>query len=233
MTFNSPTFLPPVLAVGQGERSNGRQQLGSGLVTHRGIIDSNSFRATGNLWPQHGAGLELIYDQPSKTGYLQSYDRDASAYTDLNVTGKNVTLATNGGKVTLPAGTTQQLLGTYRQIAAWNIPATGAWYESNAQVSATTTGGLVRLEACGSLTHPAANAVIYVGFMTDGSVTADSLTVASSGTANWVSPYSIVYYFSPSAALHRFSICLYTNIAGASGFWSGAYQNLFVTEQRA
>lgn len=233
MTFNPTTFLPPVLAVGQGDSSNGRQQIGSGLVTHKGIIDSNSFRAQGILSPQTGRGLELIYNQTGPYGIVQSYDRDAAAYTDLYLSAKNINLTPQGGKVTLPAGSVQQLLGSYRQVITWSIPASGNWYETPAQVSATTTGGMVRLEACGSLTHATLSAVTYVGFMCDGALTADSLTAVSAPQANAVMSYSAIYYFTPSAALHRFSIMLYTNSAGVGGFWSGAYQNLFVTEQRA
>ena len=232
MTFsNPPSFLPPVLATGQGQSANGRQQLGSGLVTHRGIIDANSFRAQGILYPQSGKGAELIFNQANNIGTLQCYDRDAAQFLDLNLSARTITL--NGTKVVLPAGSAQQLLGTYRNVISFSIPAAGGWYESPVQVNATTTGGMVRLEACGSLTHAAVSGIIYVGFMTDGAITADSVTAVSAALANQVMPFSIVYYATPSAALHRFSIMLYTNTGGSSGFWSGAYQQIFVTEQKA
>lgn len=223
-------------AVAYTEQTNGLSALSSGLRTHKGLLEATSIRVRGPLvFPRGGAGggqgLEMAHNTDVGS-LLQAYDREKAAWLDFTVNAKNINLAPQGGKVALPAGSAQQLLGSFRQVVSYSIPAAGNWYETPAQVSATTTGGLVRLEACGSLTHTVVNAVIYVGFMTDGGLTADSVTAASPGVANGVLPYSIVYYSTPSAALHRFSICLYTNITGG-GFWNGAYQHLFVTEQRA
>ncbi|HZT54998.1 MAG TPA: hypothetical protein VFA35_02140 [Burkholderiaceae bacterium] len=234
MTFNPPTFLPPVLAVGQSNSSNGRQQLGSGLVTHRGIIDSNSLRVQGWLNPQSGRGTELGFQSTAAYGYLQVIDRDSQTWLDLQVSARNITLTATSGKVSLPAGTAQQLIGSYRAIAGWNIPATSAWYESVAQVNATTTGGVLRLEACGTVTHSVATAIMYIGLMIDGNPGyADSQTAVQPSLNGQLMPYSIIYYLGGLAAgAHRFSIMLYSPNMGA-GLWSGAFQNLYVTEQRA
>jgi hypothetical protein len=238
MTFNPTTFLPPVLAVGQGDSSNGRQQIGSGLVTHRGIIDSNSFRAQGRLYPQSGAGVEVQYDQTAKGGFVISYDRDVAAYTDLNIGAKNITLtAQGGGKVSLPAGTAQNT-STARIIQTWNIPAVGGWYESPLQINlAVTAGNQVRVEGCGTFTHAVAGAIIYVGLGLDGALQLDSLMCPQVSLAGGVAGWAFTCYLGgqiTTTATHRFSVMLYTNAAGPpSGFWNGAYQYLAVTEQRA
>ena len=241
MTFsNPPTFLPPVLATGQGQSANGRQQLGSGLVTHRGIIDANSLRVQGILYPQSGAGLELIYFQnnPPTTpmnGTLQSYDRDAAAYTDLAISGKNITLQAQGGKVSLPAGSAQAVVGSWYQASGWSVPAAGQWLESETpiQVSATTSGSPVRLETCGTLVCGLANQLIYVGMGIDGTIPLDSQMVQSLPTVNAVVGFCAIGYLTPSAGLHRFSTFLYMNAGPGGGLWAGGYHSLWVTEQRA
>lgn len=233
MTFNPPTFLPPVLAIGQANASNGRQQLGSGLVTHRGIIDMNSLRVQGNLYPQSGRGLELTFSPTSSNGSLQCYDRDTSAWLDLNINGKNINLNANGGKVSLPAGTAQQVLGSYRNLVNWNIPATSVWYESPVQCNVTATGGLLRLEATGFVSHSVATAIVYVGFMLDGASAFDSQALAQPTIANANVPYSIIAYHQTAAGPHRWSVMLYTPSGGPAGMSTAAYQTMYVTEQRA
>jgi hypothetical protein len=235
MTFsNPPTFLPPVLATGQGQSANGRQQLGSGLVTHRGIIDANSFRAQGRLYPQSGAGVEIQYDQSTKGGFVIAYDRDIAAYTDLNIGAQNITLTPHGaGKVSLPAGTAQALIGSYRAVVGYTIPAAGAWYETPIQVSATTSGSPVRLETCGTLVCGLANQLIYVGMGIDGTIPLDSQMVQSLPTVNAVVGFCAIGYLTPAAGLHRFSTFLYMNAGPGGGLWAGGYHSLWVTEQRA
>jgi len=237
MTFsNPPTFLPPLLATGQGNSSNGRQQLGTGLVTHRGIIDANSFRAQGALSPQSGAGLELQYDQPTKRGFLQSYDRDAAAYTDLDINAKNLNLVAVGGKVTLPAGTAQTTTTT-RIIQTWNIPAINTWYESPLQINlATTVGNWVRVEACGTIVHAVATAAVYVGMGVDGTLVYDSLMVCQPTLNGAMVPWSFTAYVGgqiTTSGTHRFAVFLYTPSTGAAGFSAAGYQLINVTEQRA
>jgi hypothetical protein len=239
VTFNPPTFLPPVLAVGQGDSSNGRQQLGSGLVTHRGIIDANCVRAQGNLYPQSGRGLELLYDQTAKQGLIYSYDRDAQVWTDLNLTGKNVMLNAPGGKVSLPAGTVQSTVGT-RWIGTYNLPAAGTWYESPVQQTATVTAGnMVRVEASGTVGHSVAGGIVYVGVGIDGAIATggDSMFCCqpNNGGGNTITGYSFCAYLSSQIATsgaHRFAVFLHTNAVGAS-MWAGGYQYIWVTEQRA
>jgi hypothetical protein len=239
VTFsNPPTFLPPVLATGQGQSANGRQQLGSGLVTHRGIIDTNSLRVQGYLNPQSGAGLEIIYTQPApKNGILQSYDRDAAVYTDLTLSARNITLSANGGgKVSLPAGTAQNTTTT-RIIQTWNIPAINGWYESPLQLNqATTAGNLVRIEGCGTIAHSVATATVFVGCGVDGTLVYDSLVVCQPTLNGAMVPWSFTCYIGgqiTTSGTHRFAVFLYTPSSGTAGFSAAGYQLINVTEQRA
>jgi hypothetical protein len=234
VTFsNPPSFLPPVLATGQSASSNGRQQLGSGLVTHRGIIDANSFRAQGNLYPQSGAGLEAIYSGgPAGFGVLQVYNRDTSQYLDLNLAARNITLGTNaGGKVTLPAGTAQALLGQYFTAPTYTTPSAAAWYETPVQVSFTSTGFALRVEYGCSVRNSVAGAVTYVGIGLDGGISW-AMNLITTPAVNYITPASGVVYTTPTAGSHRVSVFLYCN-TGLTSIEGGANCSLWVTEQRS
>jgi len=135
---------------------------------------------------------------------------------------------------TLPLGTVTAQLGVYRAVAAWYVPAINAWYESNAQVSVTTTGGRIRASACGAVIGGQVGTIVYLGLMTDTSVTFDSLTAAQVTVANAPIPFAYTCYSTPSAAAHRFAICIYANgSAGSAGFWGGAFTNLWIHEEKA
>jgi hypothetical protein len=234
MTFsNPPTVLPPVLATGQGQSANGRQQLGSGLVTHRGIIDANTLRAQGILSPQSGRGLELVYNQGGPYGGVQSYDRDAQQYTDLYLTAKNITLQAPGGKVSLPAGTVQQVLGYWFQPSGWVPPAASQWLESDVRISYTGTGAPIRHDFATSITLPAGS-TCYVGMGLDGGITWPSLALMQNGGGGtWIVPCAAsIINTSTAAGPHRISIWLYYGGPQVS-INASAYTSLWATEQRA
>ena len=48
------------------------------------------FRATGNVWPTTGEGVELAYDASQGRGYVQAYDRSTANWKDLFFGGLNV-----------------------------------------------------------------------------------------------------------------------------------------------
>lgn len=213
---------------------NGRERRSDGLFKHLGLIDAGSLRAQDNQTSvRSGAGLELFYLKPT-TSYVQSYDRDAQAYRDLNITGKNINLLPfEGGKVTLPAGTAQEQIGSYRQAVVWNVPTNGVWTESVASVTGTFAGApLVRLEACGAMQGNTAGMYIYVGFGLDGAVCLPSQTLCQPATANAIIPFSIIGYWGALTGSHRFAIFAYTS-SGVGGFFNGTFATLYVTEQRA
>src|SRR5262245_24199947 len=225
-------------------KDDGRERRSDGLLKHVGLADLGSIRSMDNLTANvaQGAGLELLYVKSTSDGYVQVYDRTNQAFGDLHIQGKNISMTPVGGSLSLPAscvGTAQiqanavtQLLGTYRQVSNWTVPGPNTWYESPAQVTATTTGGRIRLDASGALTSNTAGAGVYVGVMTDGSVTFDSLTAATIAGVGYAVPFAFTCYCTPLGAMHRFAIALYSPTATPSGLWGGGYTDLWVTEER-
>ena len=204
-----------------------------------GVTDIVAPRATGNLTPSSGAGVEFVYIEP--TGYVQSLARNPVVWKDLNISGKNITFYANGGAVNLPVNTiktadiqanaVQQLHGSYRSAASWAIPSISAWYESPVQVTATVGGGVVRVEATGAFQGNTAGQVILLGLMVDGVMWIDSLLTVGTATANQVLGYSFACYVTPTAGSHRFALAVYLT-AGTAQFWTSCYQHLWVTEQK-
>ncbi|MCF6182597.1 tail fiber domain-containing protein [Lutibacter sp.] len=74
----------PVFEIGNGlgntTRSNALTVYKNGNTDVSGVI-----RASGNIWPTTGAGVEIAYDSSLNKGYIQSYDRTTSAWRDLVV----------------------------------------------------------------------------------------------------------------------------------------------------
>lgn len=217
----------------------------NGPVVHTGgylQMTGALFNPPESIIPKFGTGVELLYvkDNPNPAaangyGLLQAYSRDTSTYRDLVITGRTINLSVPaGGKVYLPAESANAFVGGIRWIGGWDIPQVNVWNETPVQVTATLTGRTVRVEACGSI-KGATNALIYMGFGVDGTCILDSMTAAQVVANNVHFGWAMVGYFLPSqapAGVRRISVFMYSNVAG-SGFWTGAYNSLYVTEQRA
>jgi hypothetical protein len=235
-------------AVAYRESQNGQQEQSSGLIIHRGPLNAAVVRAIGSpatggaIFPRDGQGsgssLELAHT-PKSSSSIQSYDRDTSQWLDLNLYGKNVNLGAFGGKVIMPAQSVQSSPASAKWIGNWVIPSTGTWTETPVQqVLSVTAGNPVRVEACGTLTCAIAGAVMYVGLGLDGGIVHDSMFCAQPGSgSNTLAGYHVTGYFTSqisTSGTHRFSTFLYTNAGpSAAGLWSGAYNYLWITEQRA
>ena len=80
----NPTFwvnTDPLFEIGNGTSTTPSNAL---TVLKNGNTDVNGvLRASGNTWPTTGRGLELAYDSSLNKGYIQSYDRDISAWRDI------------------------------------------------------------------------------------------------------------------------------------------------------
>jgi hypothetical protein len=131
-------------------------------------------------------------------------------------------------------GSGQAFLGNFRGLVGvgYYVPAGGAWYESTAQVNATTSGGRIRLEASGGLKSNTAGAVVYIGFGIDGAIALDSQTAGTIPVAGYTLPFGCTGYVQPAAGPHRFAIFVYANVANNSGLEPGIYTNLWVHEQK-
>ncbi len=78
----------PLFEIGNGTSSTPSNAL---TVLKNGNTDvSGVFRATGNVWPSKGAGVEIAYDATLGRGYVQAYDRSTANWKDLFLGGLNV-----------------------------------------------------------------------------------------------------------------------------------------------
>ena len=210
------------------EHRPGSERRSDGLWIHHGSLNIGPPPATprlpGDLTVNRGSNRGAVYLGSTGNAYL-FYD------------GTKFQLA--GGQLQVDAGlvpgTVISQLGSYRAVAGYTVPAANAWYESNAQVTVTTTGGRIRASASGSIIGPSAGQVVYLGFGTDfagGNPTYDSLTAGHIPAANYTLPFAYTCYSTPAAGSHRFSICVYSNGAGG-GLWGGVYTNLWIHEEKA
>jgi len=231
MTFTQTT--------GFSRSQNGFQELSSGLSTHRGQLDSALLRATGTtlgqaVYPVRGNGLELAHT-PKQSSTIQSYDRDTSQYLDLNIYAKGINIQPQGGRINLPAGTAQSLLGYWFNPSNYVVPQINVWSESDVRANLTSTGvGIWRIEFATTITSQTAGTICFVGVGVDGSVNWPSLQLLHAPAAGYGVPTAgTVYHTSPPAAgPHRVSIFLYASALN-TGIHSSMYTALWVTEQRA
>lgn len=220
----------------------------NGVLSHNGpsLFAGGYLQITGALFnppesiiPKLGTGVELLYvkDNPNPAaangyGLLQGYSRDTNTYRDLYITGRNVTIGVNGGKLALPANSVQYLVGYARATSSYTIPAAG-WGETDVQFSPSWSGATARIEwEVNMLSGPGVGTVHHVGLGIDGALTWPSIGAYSSPGSGYVVRLSgVLYNQAPTTGVHRIAIWIY-GPAGA-GLWNGAYSSLAVTEQRA
>jgi hypothetical protein len=234
------------LAVGYKTLSGGgREHKTDGLMKHLGLIDGGSLRATNNLTanlPQTGAGLELLYDRPSLTSYVLSFDRDVNAYRDLNIVGHNINLQPAGGGVlTMPPGSittaaiaanaVQQLIGSYIGAPPFSTTVVGSWIETPFQVTAVFSGAPVRIEGVLPLYHSVLAAGMYVGWGIDGTIGRGNV-YCNAPAPNYTLTNSFVDYYTPNPGTHRWSLFVYNATAGTLSFNAAVYAMLHLTEQK-
>jgi len=235
------------------EVTNGYEKTSSGLWTHKGKAEIGSARITQALAPNSGQGLELGHiPGPSGYGYVQAYDRDIAQYRDLYIVGKNVTLgANNGGAVNLPAGSitstqiadatiqtadiaanaVQQYLGGLATASTWTTTVTSTWVLTNVSLTATSGGGMLRIEATVPIYHTVAGAGVYVGWALDG-VIQRAVGFLNITGASYTQTVSFTEYGQPAAGSHTFAVAVVNATAGTLGLNNAANCLLYVTEQK-
>jgi hypothetical protein len=230
-------------AVAFKESSNGREQKTDGLWTHLGQLDGGMLRARDNVAPRVGAGLELVYDRPSQTSYVQSLDRDAGVYRDLFINAKNLTLGVNGGVLSLPAGSittpmlaanaAQQLIGSYIGVPNWSSTTTSTWLLTPIATGPVACGGgLLRCETSFIVQHSVASGYFVSGLGWDGAVQVVMSATHAPGV-NYQVTISYVYYVSGLSGSHNFQIFIAHYTAGTLSLPNiSAFSTLYVTEQK-
>lgn len=243
------------------EVTNGYEKRSDGLWVHKGKADIGSARITNYLPPTTGAGLELEFvptPTATATSYIQSYDRDASQWRDLNLRGLNVILSPQtGGAVQMPNGTitgamiadgtvqtadladnaAQQYLGGYFATPTWSNSTTG-YVETPAQVSVSLPAGatgMLRFECSGTIYNSAAPSYSVLGFGWNGVVQANMLGVASVGTANYPQPFAFTYYIGApgyAGVTTRFALFIAASGGGTTTIHPAGNLALYATHQK-
>lgn len=221
------------LAIGYKNAGGGKQSRTDGLMKHLGTIDAGSLRATDNQTStlKLGQGLELLYDRPSRVGYIQVYDRETGAYLPLNLAGSPLTLPANCvDTAQLVPGAAQARIGNLAYSSGWTAANTG-WQESPIQATVTTTGAMLRLEAVIVWQHTVAGASVSFQFYFDGAAYSGQLASVNNPGANYANTTSIIFYGQPGAGSHRFAVGVF-NGAATFTLMGGTSSVLYVTEQR-
>jgi hypothetical protein len=139
-------------------------------------------RVTGASFASSGAGMEFVYGAAPGRGDIQSYDRSANAWTDLNLMAKNVTLQPNSGGHVHP---NLHYFNTAAGVAFVAVTA-GVWHDLPGTTFTPVVTGtyLILIDAAWQL--PAnVNSVIQVGLATTptGNGTTVFLAMVSNGVA--------------------------------------------------
>lgn len=208
--------------------TNGRlEQRTDGLWIHHGKLNLGPV-GSGAAGAPLGTSGDLVVNRGDNTGAIYFAGQDKYIY----YTGAQFVFAPALTSTALAPGAAQQFLGSYRAIAGFTISTPNVWNETNAQVTVTTTGGMVRVEACGTLIAQTAGQLIYVGTMVDAGIGGgDSLQAFQPLALNQITGFSVVNYYASPAGTHRYSVMLYSP-NGNGGLWAGGYQQVWVNEQR-
>jgi hypothetical protein len=231
-------------AVAYRETESGNTTLSTGLRTHKGLQEATSMRIRGPLLypgatqgngpsPGGGQGMELLHNTDVGSG-IQSFDREKYAWLDFSINARNINLVPQGGKVTMPAGSAQSLLGYWFQGSSWAPPTINQWYESNVTANFTTTGAYPWRIEWSTIVYGPAGASIYIGLGYDGTLQWASVSVVNVPNTNYQCPLSGVVYQPnpPPPGPHHISLWMYASLAGCQ-FSPNATSSVWVTEQRA
>ena len=231
-------------AVAYRNGQSGEESYSSGLIIHRGPLTAALVRAIGSpatgqaVSPRDGMGsgngMELVHI-PKSGSIVQSYDRDVGQYLDLVLAGKNITLQVQGGKLNMPQGSAQQLLGYWFQASNWAIPAINQWYESTVTVNFTTTGTYPwRIDWSTVCTATVAGQACYIGVGYDHALNWPSVSLLHVPGVGYAVPCSgsLISQAPPAAGPHSVSLWMYGTSLG-NGFHSSAMSGLWITEMRA
>src|SRR5262245_39884379 len=213
---------------------NGREKRTDGLFKHLGLADVASFRVTGYDPPRSGAGTELIYYSPTKSGVLQVYDRDAQQYGALNINASVITLSpTLPGRIDMPTGTVNSLIGQYAQGSNFSTTST-SFVETDMHVQGTFTGKPIRIEWSVTFSNSAAGGGSQIALGWDGVAQWPLFyTLCPAGSPGyWQHAGGAIYHNQGMTGVHRFALFAAGSGSCTITFLSWSYNVLAITEQR-
>ena len=203
------------------------------LVARNGVVQSatsGNYSIAGNIITFTDAflGTERVVVEYALQTATASPPFNGSGLTDGSITSAKLA----DGSVTtakLAASAAQQYLGGYISGGSSPVYAQGAWVETAIQVTVTTSGGYVRIEAGAQLYMQALGYVMY-GIGWDGTMQA-ALGTIHEQTANNQIPVTFVYYHLPAAGTRRYAV--WVNPQGATvTIWNGVASWMWVNEQK-
>ena len=127
------TFLPTTNTLGFSTNTTERIRIdSSGRVgigaTPAALLDANGvgrFLSTSPSYPASGKGLEIYYDSSGDLGYLQTYDRGASAWKPVVLGGSAVRFNISGNEAARIDSSSRLLVGTTSYAANSNFAVAG------------------------------------------------------------------------------------------------------------
>jgi hypothetical protein len=193
----------------------------------QGLVDVlTTARFGGYIVPSTGSGLE-IGTTPAPLSFIVAYNRSGSAYLDLSIQAKNISLTANaGGTVSVtggafipPANAITSLAGSqpFGTFGSITFSTTSSTYVAitGFAVTLTTTGKPVWVTATGSMTNTAVNTLIAVGIGIDGGVVQAATRLVIS-QANGDIPFHISSIWQPAAGSHTWQVYMNTNAGTAA-----------------
>jgi hypothetical protein len=181
-----------------------------------------------------GNGTQIGVNMPAGyAGRLEDFQVAGVSKWHVDATGNTVASGTGTfGGLAVPAGTVQQLRGSYAGSTAWS-QTTATWTATPITTgSFTTAGGLLRIEWSVSMAQTTANTLVQIALGWAGSVQL-AVSQATFGVANSNLTVSGVYYTTLAAGPQTVTVYVSNNSgSGAVSQTAGLSSLLYVTEQK-
>jgi hypothetical protein len=148
--------------------------------------------------------------------------------TDWEVAGAPGSITTDQ----LAAGAAQAQIGSYATAPTYSTTSIATWVATTVTTgSIACTGAPCRIECSTQMYHSVAGGGFYTGLMLDGGVLV-GMSYQICPASNYSLPISWVFYYTPSATSHTFTLCVNKDAAGTLTINPAAISCLYVTEQR-
>lgn len=210
--------------------TNGYERRTDGLWLHHGKFSVGPIGdapvLAGDINANRGNGTGVYYFGGNSTKYLY-YDG-----TNFSLIGGALAFTPAANSIptsAIAANAVQQLIGSYQGAPAFT--ATTAWGETPIQTTATTGGGLLRIECQTSWFSNTVGSYVWLGLGIDGTLTGGNGCQISFPSALGNSGF-LIFYATPAAGSHRFALFAAASGASQSQISTGIYSYLYVTEQK-
>jgi hypothetical protein len=205
---------------------------GTSGLNGRALDVAGMVRSTDFGVPPSGQGLELFWHSPTPTSVIQSYDRGASAWRDLQINGRNIQFNPSG-RLLLPAASVTSLLGYYSAGNAFATTLVSTWVTTTVTITVTTVGAAQMVWWQVLAYHSVPGALMYAGLIVDGGLVPGYVGIVEPA-AGYIALLGNMYFAAGLApGSHTFAVAIQGNTAGTMSLWGGAYSTIYVLDLRA